>query len=257
MRNFFVTKHATLPIEMNANQLGGTLLHTCQRATAFCDAVTAIGVVGTEDIKEATKLLTQPGLRPRLVTRRGVSTGVCMLQYDDQRVRTGILSLRQANMTLEWDEIDVAEALATDMLCVNGWSFLPASTTADTLVRLLTTAHDAGVPIYFDVLPHHVQVDEMTPAYRAALALADIVACEVVPRQPQAHRRVDRTALPHLAPRCRLFIDFTWVDRITVVTRDGTCLHEADTGYISGTSPPGYLDGLALRLATTYFSPAT
>lgn len=254
MWNHALRLHSSLPIECNERALGGTLINTSSGARQYFDEVLAIGAVGEQDRRAVEDHLTQIGVETNVRPVPGMNTGVCILQYDNE-MRTSILSLRQANMHLTPDAIDMCSVLSSDFIFVNGWSCLPESTTSKTLLQVLAAADAESVPIIFDVLPHHIQRSEMTGDFLRVLAMSRVVIYETLPQDQNSSRVFDASVLSEIARQCRLFILFDWVRSVRVESGSRVCLSEEPTNYgdYSKEAVGSYLDGMALRQVVTYY----
>lgn len=252
MWNYFLERHPTLPIECNSRRLGGTLISTCTAAKRHFSVVVAIGAVGKEDYEVISRKLTGLEVNCQLSSIPNVSTGACVLIYENE-TRTNILSFRQANMYLGFDAIDMQDVFTSDFIFVNGWSFLPESMTSKTIIRVLNEAHNKNVPIIFDILPHHIQQNEMTVDYVTALEMSSILICETRQHMNTDRRVLDFSALKKKLKHCKLYILFDWVNRFSVVTRDGHCLLLDEPTNYRTDAEIGFLDEVALRQILKYF----
>lgn len=250
MWNYPLSLDSSLPIECNKKYVGGTLLNISVAAKKHFQDVHAIGIVGTQDYKIMNDTFIEKGLNPKLATAHEISTGACMLTYNNG-LRTSIISFRQANMWLHYQSINIAEIMTSDFIFVNGWSFLPNSVTSKTLIKVINEATNKGIPVIFDILPHHIQEDELTVDYLYALERSSIVICET-----RARIMSQRTLnLASIKERCRwasLFIIFDWTRKYTVITSEGKCIAEEDTNYHNDAGI-GFLDALALEQVVKYY----
>jgi sugar/nucleoside kinase (ribokinase family) len=252
MRDYRFEKHPTLPVECNAFQLGGTLLNMCIAAQRCFDKVIAVGAVGSKDRGQVIQKFEDENVEAQIKSVSGVSTGVCLLLYENG-IRTGILSLRQANLDLNYGSVDMSSVLSSDFLFLNGWSFLPESRTSRTLVQILAEANSAGIPIIFDLLPHHIQWDEMNKDYLRALELCSIAIVETKPKDDDIARVFDVSRLRDMAKKSSLFLFFDWIHTIRVETKSGECLADEPTNY-TPSAPRGFLDEVALRQVLKFYS---
>lgn len=251
MWNYYLDTHQSLPAECNTKKIGGTLWNVCKAALKHFDTVLAIGAVGAADHGDVVDRMNNMGIQTNLACCLDVSTGACMLIYK-RGVRDGILSLRQANMMLPYDVIDIDRILSSDFIFVNGWTMLPESTTSKSLVCVLDSAFRAGIPIIFDVLPHHIQRSEMNPEYIKILEQSSIVICETFPEHKEVDRVVNMQMIYDISKQCRLYILFDWIRSVRVLSKDGKCLTEVPTNYRKGVSTE-FLDDLSLGLIGRYY----
>lgn len=250
MWNYKLLHHSSLPIECSSRSIGGTLFNIAVAAKKHFDEVVAVGAIGMADYEIINDKFAEMGINAQLEGVPNISTGACVLTYNNG-LRKSILSFRQANMCLSHESIDLANLFTSDFLFVNGWSFLPKSETSKVLVRVLCDAHERNIPIIFDILPHHIQEDEMSDDYLSALELSNIVICETR-GQYSNPRTVNLSALRSRLKHSDLFILFDWINKFRVINGDGKCLAEDFTNYHRD-SGIGFLDEIALQQVITYF----
>jgi hypothetical protein len=251
MWNYSLKKNPTLPIECHPRAIGGTLLSLCIAAKQYFDAVVAFGAVGEQDYKVIKHRFTELGINSKLASISDNATGACVLVYE-KGLRTQILSLRQANMHLHYETINIQDIVTSDFIFVNGWSFLPESVTSKSIIRILREADKIKVPIIFDVLPHHIQKDKITDDYLAALDLSSVVICETPRGDSNNASILCGSALGRSLKQCKLFILFDWIKSFRVLTGDGHCLAEESTNYSVGKGV-GILDAIALQQVLKYY----
>lgn len=251
MWNYELDKHSTLPVECNSRCIGGTLLKICSAARRQFDKVIAVGTVGAKDYEDIKKIFENMKIKANIVSVPNISTGTCMLKFENN-VRTLILSLRQANLELNYDNINKKDVFSSDFIIVNGWSFLPESNTSRSLIRVLSEANQKNVPIIFDILPHHIRIKEMSSDYIRALGLCSVVICEISPQNKNSNRIFELSILHKIANKCKLYILFDWIRSIRVEKDNRNCLTEESIPYSQDTQHE-YYDELALQKVLKYF----
>lgn len=254
MWNYEPKTFSALPVECSPRILGGTLITVSRKARKYFDTVIAVGAVGLRDKIEVDSVLASFGIDARIQGVDSVGTGCCVLTFQEG-VRTGITSVRQANMYLDLPTIAEVDTLDSSYVFANGWSFLPESKTSHSLLRTLGRAAERGARVIFDVLPHHIQFGEMTGHYLRALSLARIVVFESHPQLGSENIRFDPEVIRKNCRDLELLISFDWTKSFRVETPDGAILSEGPTHY-THQAEPGYLDGLALREILRHFGDA-
>lgn len=251
--------HETAPVDL---RIGGTAMGFAEAAVPHFAEVLVVAAVGNDGwTGQIERRCREIGALPCLEPIPDVTNGLVLVLRDPGGDdRPGGTRLLVAQSPSPYDHLTrhvvsrYATTLATvDALVIDGYALLnPQSAAAVDLA--IGIAHDSGVPISFDVVPHRIDeyltLERLAPWLRRASLItieAPTLARLLGERVPDAYDDRSATALVHRVPEDLAGPRRTWFVRFGFGNADRTVAvspghHETaySTGYAAVSDPTGY-----------------